>query len=195
MQIDFSISTTEHETEEWKEVFNDDLLEQGMQTLCAFLNSHGGKIIFGVNKNGVGAPISSNLDETQTRIFDKARAHLKPNAHHNFAVKIHEGKIYIFVEADKTNIYQYKNVIYKRTGSVTHALTYAEAKTLEDQRKDHVVEVAPNFYRRIGQGEMLKCNNCGYTEVSGMSISASFGGPPPESKCPQCGTPLIKIYG
>lgn len=191
--MDYSISTTEGEQEEWKEVFNDTLLEKALQTLCGFLNSNGGKIIFGVNCKGKPTKLGCDLDEAQRKVFDMTRNFLKPNASTFFKISLHEDKLYIFVKPDPANIYQYRGVIYKRTGSSTHALTYDEAKTLEQQRKKGIREITPGVFSRISQGEMLKCNNpaCGYSEISGMSSVISIGGPPPQRSCPQCGGKLV----
>lgn len=191
MEQDFSIGNTENDREEWKEIFNEKLLDDALQTLCAFLNSYGGKIIFGVDKNGVPGKLSGDFDEMQRKIFDSTKAHIKPNAYQFFNVTTHEGRIYIFVKFDQSKIYQYKHVVYKRTGSSTHALTYEETKELEQQRKNFVKETAPGFFHRITQGEFLKCNSCNYSKFSGMSIGASIGGPPQSTKCPQCGNKLI----
>ena len=100
--------------------------------------------------------------------------------------------IYIIVKSDHSNIYQYKNVTYKRTGSSTHALSYDETKMLEKQRVNHVSEIAPNVFRRVAQGEYYKCSNCGYSESIGLSVSVFSGGHSFERKCPKCGSVLIK---
>lgn len=188
--MDYSISDNENEREEWKEVFNETLLEEALQTLCAFLNSYGGKIIFGVNKNGVILKLSGDFDEMQQKIFNKTKSHLKPNAYEFFNVRVYDNRLYIFVKQSPSKIYQYRGVIYKRTGSSTHSLTFDETKKLEEQRKDHTNEIMPGVFKRITQGEVLRCENCGYSKVSGISISMSCGNPPQRKKCPKCGNVL-----
>lgn len=191
MQRDFSIASSEHDREEWKEVFNEELLEEALQTLCGFLNRQGGKIIFGVNAQGQANNLQSDLDGAQRKIYDSARAHLKPNAHSLFDVKIHEGLLYIFVKSDPNHLYQYRHVTYKRTGSSTHALSHDESKILEGQRKNHVREIAEGVFSRTTQGEVLRCPAGHYQEVSGLSINMSLGAPPQQKRCPTCGQTLV----
>lgn len=138
--MNYSVSDNENEREEWKEAFNETLLEEALQTLCAFLNSYGGKIIFGINKDGVIQKLSGDFDEMQQKIFNKTKSHLKPPAYEFFNVRVYDNRLYIFVKQDPSKIYQYKGVTYKRTGSSTHSLTFDEAKKLEEQRKDHTNE-------------------------------------------------------
>jgi len=191
--MDYSISTIEGEQEEWKEAFNDVLLDEALQTLCGFLNSNGGKIVFGVTCKGKLTKLLCDLDEAQRKIFDRTRVYLKPNASMFFKINPYENRLYIFVKPDPANIYQYRGIIYKRTGSSTHALTYDEAKTLEQQRKRGVREIAPGVFSVTSQGKALKCTNpnCGYVEISAFSSELCIGGPPQPRNCPQCGGKLV----
>jgi hypothetical protein len=196
--MDHSISKTEGEQEEWKEVFNDVLLEKGLETACAFLNSSGGRIIFGVTRDGKPTRLDCDLDEAQRRLFDKARAHLKPDALTFLNVRVYEDRLYLFVKSDPSHIYQYRGAIYKRTGSSTHSLTYEEAKALESHRKAGVREIARGVFSRVApHGEVLRCSNpsCGYSEISGFVSEISIGGPPRERNCPRCGCVLTANIG
>ncbi len=193
MERDFSVSETENDREEWKTAFVDDLIERGMQTMCAFLNSFGGRVIFGVNPSGGQVSLTGDLDGHQLRIHERIQAHLKPNARQHIDVAVHDGRLYVFVRPDHSTIYTYRNVVYKRTGSSTHPLTFQQSKELEEQRSDHIKESAPGTFTRITQGESLQCKDCDYSEVSGMSIGVSVGAPPTARKCPQCGGELVGI--
>jgi hypothetical protein len=196
--VDYSISKTEGEQEEWKEAFNDVLLEEGLKTSCAFLNSFGGKIIFGVTRDGKPTRLACDIDEAQRNLFDKARAHLKPNASPFVNVRVYEDRLYLFVKSDPLHIYQYRGVIYKRTGSSTHSLTYEEAKALESQREAGVRKIAPGVFSRVApHGGVLRCSNpsCGYSEIFGSASKLSIGGPPRERSCPRCGCVLTVNTG
>jgi len=195
--MDYSISSFEGEQEEWKEVFSEVLFEEAMQTLCAFLNSAGGKVIFGVNAKGKPAGLVCDLDKAQRDIFDRTRTYLKPSAAPFFRVRVQENRIYIFVSPDPRHIYQYRGIIYKRTGTSTHVLTFDEAKALESQRNSGFRELSPGVFSRGPQGEVLKCTNpnCGYTEISGSSTTIVLGDLPTESKCPHCGSALSSEFG
>jgi predicted HTH transcriptional regulator len=187
---DFSISPSEDDREEWKAALTDAALESALTTVCAFLNSHGGRIIFGVDPAGTAIPLTGDLDLFQRRIHDMANALLNPNARQHFDVAIQEGRLYVFVRADQGRIYSYRKVVYKRTGSSTHGLTFEQAKELEAERRDHVREPAPGVFTRVVEGEHLRCPRCGYLEITGMSVGVSLGGPPGPRACPECGTQL-----
>lgn len=187
---DFSISPSEGDREEWKAALTAAALESALPTLCAFLNSHGGRIIFGVDPAGKAIPLTGDLDRFQRRIHDTANAHLKPNARQHFDVASYNGRLYVFVRRDQGRVYSYRNVVYKRTGSSTHGLTFEQAKELEAERRDHVREPAPGVFTRVVEGEHLRCPRCGYSEISGMSVGVSIGGPPEPRACPTCGAQL-----
>jgi predicted HTH transcriptional regulator len=188
----FSISSFESDREEWKAAFTDDSVERALQTVCGFLNAFGGRLVFGVDPHGNPVPLAGDLDELQRRIHDRMQAHLRPNARQYVDMAAHDGRIYVFVRPDQSRIYQYRHVTYKRTGSSTHPLTHEQAKELEDSRKDHVRETAPGMFTRVAEGEALKCQRCGYSEITGMSIGVSVGQPPKPKVCPECGTPLAR---
>jgi|GEM_PF-3390524 len=186
----FSISPSENDTEEWKEAINDQLLEEGLETICAFLNSFGGKIIFGVNSEGIDVGLNSNIDEAQRKIYDLARNHLKPSAHPYFNVRVNDNKIFIFVSSNPKEIYQYKGKVWKRTGASNHCLTFEEATQLKNQRSNFTTEVYPGIFSRKTSGESWRCPNCGHLLITGNSSIVTSGGEPSNPKCPACGTPM-----
>ncbi len=190
MNRDYTISEAEHEREEWKAAPAGDLLERGMQTVCAFLNSYGGRVIFGVDANGKTVPIPGDLDQAQLAITDHIQNHIQPNARAHVDVVAHEGRIYVFVRPDQSQIYSHRNVVFRRVGSSTVALTFQQAKELEDQRRNHVRETAPGVFTRVAQGEHLRCPQCGYSQISGMSVGVTLGAPPGPELCPNCGSEL-----
>lgn len=195
MNRDYTVSEAEHEREEWKAAPAGDLLERGMQTVCAFLNSYGGRVIFGVDVTGNTVPIPGDLDQAQLRITNHIQNHIKPNARAFVDVATHEGRIYAFVRPDQSQIYSHRNVVYRRMGSSTVALTYQQAKELEEQRKDGVREHTPDFSTRAARGESYRCTKCGHELHIGFNLGAFFGAPPADHQepCPQCGSPMVRV--
>lgn len=192
MSRDYTISPSEGEREEWKAAPAGDLLDRALQTVCAFLNSYGGRVIFGVGSKGQEVPIVVDLDQAQLAITNQIQNHIKPNARAFIEVAARDGRIYVFVLPDQGQIYSCRNVVYRRTGSSTVALTFQQAKELEEQRKDGVKETSPGIFTRVTHGEHVRCTRCTYSEISGMSVGLSLGGPPGQRVCPECGAPLAR---
>ena len=188
---DFSISASEDDREEWKAALTEDALERAKQTVCGFLNSFGGRVIFGVDPEGHRVALVGDPDKLQLRIHERVQTHLRPNARQHIDVALHAGAIFVFVRPDLTRLYQYRHVTYKRTGSSTHPLTHEQAKELEDQRKNHVQENAPGVFTRQARGEVLRCRN-GHTTITGVSMVVSFGEKPGPQICPECGEPMLR---
>jgi len=189
MSHDYTVSPSESDREEWKAIATGDALERAMQTVCAFLNSYGGKVVFGIGPNGKDVPILGDPDQLQLAITNHLQNHISPNARAFVDVSAHGGRIYVFVKPDQQHIYTHKKTVFRRVGTATLALDFQQAKELEKQRTDNIEEHAPGIFTKQARGEFLRCPN-GHQVFNGMTFMTSFGGPPPEQECPECGEPL-----
>lgn len=188
MERDYSI-TSEGEREEHKEVANDKLFSEAMETVCGFLNSSGGKVILGVNKDGQPVGLTGDLDSVQQKIFNELRNHFKPSPHPNVQVTEKDNLIYCFVESGSEKMYQYRNVCFKRTGSSTHALTYEETKAAEDLKTSGIKQIAPDIFTNRPGPEAWCCDTCGGSEVSAFSVAMFIGAPPENPNAKPCSNP------
>lgn len=107
--------TTESSALEFKESTGQ--MERGMETLCAFLNAHGGIILFGVNDNGLikGQEVS---DKTKCDIAEAIRR-IEPMAHIviSYVSSPDTGKFVIALEAEDhyyLRPFTYKGRAYQR---------------------------------------------------------------------------------
>lgn len=189
MSHDYAVSQSESDREEWKAGPTGEAIERGMQTVCAFLNSYGGKVIFGVGPDGKDVTITGDLDQLQLAITNHLQNHISPNARAFIEVSTHSGRIYVFVKPDLQHIYTHKQRVYRRVGTATLALDFQQAKELEKQRTMNIQEHAPGFFTQQKRGEHLRCKN-GHEVFTGGTFITSFGGPPPEQMCEVCGEPL-----
>lgn len=127
--------TTENGALEFKETTGQ--LERGMEALCAFLNAHGGTILFGVSDNGSikGQDIS---DKTKRNIAEAVRR-IEPSVHSGISyVSIpHTGKFIIALEAEDQYYlrpFTYKSRAYQRIESITTVMSQEVYNQLLMQR-------------------------------------------------------------
>jgi len=113
------ITLGESQEVEFKESFhsNQDISE----IMCGFVNTSGGVIIIGVNKNKEMIGITKDLDDIQQRISSSAQA-IDPAIIPDIKIHIINSKNIISIviqKATDSQLYTYKGIIYVRVGSTT----------------------------------------------------------------------------
>jgi len=113
------ITLGESQEVEFKESFhsNQDISE----IMCGFVNTSGGVIIIGVNKNKEMIGITKDLDDVQQRISSSAQA-IDPAIIPDIKIHIINSKNIISIviqKATDSQLYTYKGIIYVRVGSTT----------------------------------------------------------------------------
>ena len=120
----------ESQTVELKREIGD--MQGPIKTACAFANTHGGKIFFGVDDKGIAVGIPTDeLDRTQQRMMQGMRQ-LSPVPFYEIDVLEENGVNIVQLEVEPMmygTICSYQGVIYYRHGSVTER---AEGPTLQE---------------------------------------------------------------
>lgn len=115
MNIKELIEKEESETLEFKKSTSQ--LDKALKSICAFLNHRGGKVYFGIDKDGkvVGQTIS---DQTLKSISQKIRLRIKPEGTPEIRVLEIERKKIIEVKIKKgdNKPYYLDGIGYKRVG-------------------------------------------------------------------------------
>ena len=178
---------------EFKEGSSTSSLEDGLKSACAFVNTEGGIVLFGVNDRGDKSVITGNIDELKQKISNKIKNGFIPNitdlVYLDSTTCGASTIIFLRVEKNDTAIYTYKDHVYKRVGSTTVRLTLDEVIRLRKKLESGIKEIAPNIYSKTGPS-VKKCQNCGYQSISGFESILSIGAPPSDKKCPECGGKL-----
>ena len=120
---------------ELKEKLNDSLAKE----IVAFLNTNGGTILIGVNKNKVVVGIKEDIDEVQRKVSDVITDAISPRCidfvHQHIELINNVQIIVIDVISDNSNLYYIKkyglseNGVYVRNGSSCKSLLPTEIKT------------------------------------------------------------------
>jgi ATP-dependent DNA helicase RecG len=111
-------------------------LKEGMQTLCAFLNGSGGRVLFGVRPEGT---IEGQAVSDQTlRAIAQAADRFEPPAHVSLhRVKLKAGRELILAAVDggvDMRPFTYEGRPYERVGSTTHRMPQAKYERLLVER-------------------------------------------------------------
>ena len=98
------------------------------ETICAFANAGGGRIIFGIHKQGK-TPVLAGIDNTDknTRELQNwIRNNLRPQISYTPSTITLEGKTFIILTVDAlplTEVCTYNHTVYQRKGSITQKVS------------------------------------------------------------------------
>lgn len=192
-QLQNCIQQGESTTLEFKETASDILVEEGLETLSAFINTEGGIVFFGIDDNGIVKGLEENTDEIKQKISSKIKNGFYPSISSLYKLEniICDSVNLIFLKITKenSNLYSYKGNAYIRNGSTTTKLVPQEVIEMRKRLENGVRKIAPNIYTKTGSS-VKKCKNCGYSSISGFESILSVGAPPTTETCPQCGNIL-----
>jgi ATP-dependent DNA helicase RecG len=152
------IGITETEALEWKSSFGQ--LNRIIETISAFSNTKGGKIIIGVD--GTGKILGVNIGkDTIEQITNKIISNTEPKIYPDISIRNIEGKSLIIIKVDK---YPYDIVLasgrpYKRVGKSTIKISKDEyEKTIIEKNKSKLYI------------DSQICKEANFTDIDNMKI-------------------------
>jgi ATP-dependent DNA helicase RecG len=103
-------------------------LPKAMQTLCAFLNSHGGRVVFGVTDEGdvrgqhVGKATLANVTDAFRLFWPRAAVRVE-----RFPLRDGKQVVVLSVERGPDGPYTFDGIAYRRVGATTRRLRIADS--------------------------------------------------------------------
>ena len=124
----------ESETLEFKETTGE--RRRAIQTMCAFLNQHGGSVLFGVRDNGdvVGQHIGQNTIKDLSDEFQKIDPPPTPFTIERVRVKDEFETIAVHTKQEMLRPYTYRGKSYKRVGNTTVTMSANEYNAMLFER-------------------------------------------------------------
>ena len=124
------LQSNESQTIEYREEIDAEVIGT---TICAFLNTTGGKLLLGINQEEV---ISEIAEETIQNLEDELNQHLSPAATWAILpVELKDQKVYLIdVPRGPTKPYMFDGVIYIRSGSSNKRASAEELHKIIDER-------------------------------------------------------------